>query len=75
MDALQYNALHKFSVIRHDSWYVIGCKFRYLHGILIEKYHNIYKSIGWDKKGTKIRQTKRARILAFEHDFTPQATT
>ena len=49
MNALQYNALHKFSVIRHDSWYVIGCKFRYLHGILIEKYYNIYKSIGWDK--------------------------
>ena len=49
MNALQYNALHKFSVIRHDSWYVISCKFRYLHGILIEKYYNIYKSIGWDK--------------------------
>ena len=49
MNALQYNALHKFSVIRHDSWYAIGCKFRYLHGILIEKYYNIYKSIGWDK--------------------------
>lgn len=49
MNALQYNALHKFSVIRNDSWYVIGCKFRYLHGILIEKYYNIYKGIGWDK--------------------------